>query len=408
MKILYVVQRYGEKIVGGSEAACRMYAENLVRRGHVVDVLTSCAHSYVDWADEYEPGVSTINGVSVHRLRVRECRQDELFGPIHNAMMQHPRSLPLFEQERWARLMGPQLDHLDEWLIERAVHYDLVVFMTYLYTTATTGLPAIAGLVPTILQPTAHDEPPAYVGLFHSLFRQPDAYLFFTPEEREVVRDLYQIDPVGPVLGIGMDLPETIASGDDFRRAFPGINRDYVIYVGRLDASKGVGELVRFHSAYRERNPGAPDLVLAGDGDMEIPENSSIHVTGFLSEELKRSAIAGATVLVQPSYFESFSIVLCEAWMQERPALVQGACEVLKGQARRSGGAIPYSGFAEFEAALKLLLTNRELGAAMGKAGRQFVQRSYDWEVVLDHFESAARLAQNQFSQRNTISRHAL
>lgn len=401
MKILYVVQRYGEAIVGGSEAACRMYAENLVQRGHEVDVLTSCAHSYVDWADEYEPGVTVVNGVTVRRMRVTEPRSDELFGPIHQKMMSNPRSLPLFEQQRWARLMGPQLVDFENWLIGNAANYDLVVFMTYLYSTTTTGLPSVAGRVPTILQPTAHDEPPAYVGIFHSVFRQPDAFLFFTPEERDVVRDLYQVEPAGPVLGIGMDTTLPKVSADVFRRAFSDVGNKYIVYVGRLDGSKGVGELIRFHAAYRQRNPSAPDLVLAGDGNIEIPDDPSIHVTGFLSEEMKQSAIAGSTALVQPSYFESFSIVLCEAWMQERPALVQGACEVLRGQARRSGGAVPYEGFAEFEAALSLLLSNSNLADEMGRAGRRYVVEKYNWDAVVNEFELAAELARQRFAMRS-------
>lgn len=405
MRILYVVQRYGEKIVGGSEAACRAYAENLVRRGHEVDVLTSCAHSYVDWADEYEPGVSHVNGVTVWRLPVVEPRRDGLFAPIHHKMMTQPRSLPLFEQQRWARLMGPQLLGMAPWLLENSGRYDVVVFMTYLYSTATSGLPTVAGRVPTILQPTAHDEPPAYVGLYHSLFRQPDAFLFFTPEERDVVSDIYQVDPAGPVLGIGMDIHATTVTDEMFRGSFPCVQGEYIIYVGRLDASKGVGELIRFHQAFRSRNKNAPILVLAGDGHLDIPEDPSIVVTGFLSEEMKQSAIAGATLLVQPSYFESFSIVLCEAWLQGRPALVQGACEVLRGQAHRSGGAIPFSGFAEYEASLQKILNDPHLADRMGTAGQAYVKTKYDWDFVIGEFEKAVELAQDRFSQRRLRTR---
>jgi Glycosyltransferase len=72
-------------------------------------------------------------------------------------------------------------------------------------------------------------------------------------------------------------------------------------------------------------------------------------VTGFIDEAGKQSALAGAAALVQPSYFESFSMVLTEAWAHRRPALVQGHCAVLDGQARRSGGGIPYRSYAEFE-----------------------------------------------------------
>ena len=400
MRVLYVVQRYGDQIVGGSEAACRMYAENLVKRGHLVDVLTSCAHSYVDWADEYRPGKEDINGVQVTRLPVIEPRQENLFSPLHHQAMSKPRSLPLFEQQRWARLMGPQLVNMEQWLLANHKKYDLIVFMTYLYATTTIGLPVIAGMTPTILQPTAHDEPPAYVGLYHSIFRQPDAFLFFTPEERDIVRDIYQVDPIGPVLGIGMDTSSSLSSSAPFRNAFPDVPEDYIIYVGRLDSSKGVGELIRFHNAYKRRNRGAPALVLAGDGNLEVPNDPDIHVTGFLTEELKMSAIAGSLLLVQPSYFESFSIVLCEAWLQKRPALVQGACEVLHGQSVRSGGALPYSGFAEFEAALQKMTNDRGLANLMGRRGRAYVEANYDWDVVIANFETAAEIAFTRFSQR--------
>ena len=55
MKILYLVQRYGAEIVGGSESACREFAEHLVGLGHEVEVLTSCARDYVEWANYYPP-----------------------------------------------------------------------------------------------------------------------------------------------------------------------------------------------------------------------------------------------------------------------------------------------------------------------------------------------------------------
>jgi glycosyltransferase involved in cell wall biosynthesis len=92
-------------------------------------------------------------------------------------------------------------------------------------------------------------------------------------------------------------------------------------------------------------------------------------------------------VFLVPSYFESFSIVLVEAWARARPALVQARCEVLVGQARRSGGAIPYRGFAEFEAALERVLADRELARRLGEAGRRYVEARYRWDAILDRYE---------------------
>jgi glycosyltransferase involved in cell wall biosynthesis len=404
MRILYVVQRYGEKIVGGSEAACRHFAEQLVQRGHEVHVLTSCAHDYVDWADEYEPGVHLINGVQVHRLQVVEPRTDKQFAPLHNWITAHPGSAPLFEQQRWTTLMGPQLRDQRSWLLEHAHTYDVVVFMTYLYTTTTQGLPTVAGRVPTILQPTAHDEPPAYVSLFNSVFRQADAFLFFTPEEKQVVERLYGVQPQGATIGIGIETDKQLGDGQRFRDQFEVNNSDYLVYVGRLDAMKGVGELLRFFDTYKKRNKVDLNLVLAGGGQIEVPERDDVIVTGFLDEQMKRDVIAGSLALVQPSYFESFSIVLCEAWLESRPALVQGHGEVLRGQALRSNGAIPYEGFAEFESSVNYLLNNRDVGDQMGRKGLEYVKNNYDWNVVLQRFEETVVLAQKRFSERRLVT----
>jgi glycosyltransferase involved in cell wall biosynthesis len=404
MKILYTVQRYGSQIVGGSEAACRHFSEELVHRGHDVEVMTSCAQSYIDWGDEYAPGTEEINGVIVHRLPVVERRTDELFGPLHGHMMNKPASSPLFEQQRWARLMGPQLQDQRSWLLRNAERFDVAVFMTYLYSTTTAGLPTLANRLPTILQPTAHDEPPVYVSLFQSIFRQPDAFLFFTPEERAIVERIFHIETKGNTVGIGIDQFSPPGDGERFRREHNLGSAPYLLYVGRLDPSKGVGELMNFFVEMKKRSNGDVMLVLAGDAQIDIPDHPDIRLTGFLTEQGKRDALAGSMALVQSSYFESFSIVLCEAWVQNRPALVQGKCEVLRGQAMRSGGAIPYEGFAEFEASVDFLLQNPEVADQLGLSGHEYVRKNYGWDTVMEGVEEALLLAQSQFATR----RHAL
>ena len=404
MRILYVVQRYGEKIVGGSETACRLFAEHLVDRGHQVDVLTSCAHNYVDWADEYAPGTETINGVTVHRRSVTETRTEDRFGAVHPWMMNHPKLASRFDQIRWARLMGPQLEGQREWLLDNAHHFDVTVFMTYLYATTTFGLPTVAGRVPTVLQPTAHDEPAAYVDYFNAVFRLPDAFIFFTPEEREIVTNIYRIEPEGAVVGIGIDNPSQESTGTEVLRRYQLTGEKYLLYVGRIDESKGVGELLRFFDAYRTRNGNRTKLVLVGDPVMEVPVDDDIVVVGFVGDEEKSSLIAGSIALVQPSYFESFSIVLCEAWQQGRPALVQGRCAVLRGQALRSNGALPYEGFAQFEALVNLLIDDPGMADELGAAGREYVRRNYNWAIVMDRFEETLTLAAHRFRSRRIVT----
>lgn len=400
MRLLYVVQRYGEDIVGGSEAACRQFAEALLLAGHEVEVVTSAARSYVTWENSYESGTSLINGVTVHRLPVIAPRRPERFGPTDVWLMSDTSSPLLFEQHRWARQMGPDIEGLRTWLIDNCCRFDVVIFMTYLYTTTSIGIAAVAGRVPVVLQPTAHDEPSLRLSIFESVFRLADAFVFFTPEEETVVKKRFRINPSGKVVGIGMDLDPPRSDPSRFR-AMQGLGTDpYLIYVGRLDPMKGVRQLCDFFIALKTLCQSPLKLVLAGEEIVELPGHPDIIVTGFLDEADKHAAIAGSLALVQSSYFESFSIVLCEAWAQSRPALVQGASTVLRGQATRSAGAIPYEGYAEFEQAVMMLLEDVALADELGRNGRRYVEERYSWSAVLAEFEAALELAKSNFSQR--------
>lgn len=399
MRILYTVQRYGEEIVGGSEAACRMFAEQLAARGHQVEVLTSCARRYTDWADEYPPGSTTINGVTVHRLPVVAERSHAEFAPLNDWTIHGPWPVPLAQQRRWAEVMGPRLQGQRRWLSERAASFDAVIHMTYLYSTTTSGLPVTAGRVPTILQPTAHDEPALWVRHLDTLFRLADAFLYFTPEEREIVERRFAMPTAGRVAGIGMELFER-ADPSALRQRLGLSTAPYLVYVGRIDPAKGAVEAWKFFDAYKRRRPGPLKLVMVGDPVVDLPAHPDVIFAGFLDEADKRAALSGSLALLQPSYFESFSIVLCESWLQCRPALVQGASEVLAGQARRSSGALAYRGFAEFEAALDLLTDRPQLADAMGSSGRDYVVRTYAWDTVIAQVEQTIELARDRHHSR--------
>ncbi len=404
MRILYAVQRYGEEIVGGSETACRLFCENLVQHGHDVTVLTSCALSYVDWSDHYEPGDSVLNGVKIRRLPIERTRDIDEFSRLHTSILTHPETASQSELHTWLSSMGPVLKGYVTELRHLAKECDVAVFMTYLYPTTVYGLLAVMEEIPTVLQPTAHNEPPAYLPVYQSVFRAADSFLFLTQEEKQVVEKIYGFSPLGAVSGIGMNLDVVPRNGTAFRKTH-GFGEDpYIIYVGRLDTFKGVSELMRYFVEFKGRNPSPLRLVLAGEKVMDLPFVEDIVHVGFLTDDEKADAIAGSIALVQPSPFESFSIVLCEAWLQSRPVLVQGYSDVLKGQVVRSEGGLPYTNFAEFEGCLQRLLNDSQLAGELGRSGRQYVVENYDWSTVLHHFEDAVAMAQQKHLQRRKES----
>lgn len=388
MRLLFVVQRYGPEIAGGAELTCRQFATRLARRGHDVEVLTSCAVSYVDWANVYSSGAEEVDGVVVHRLPVVHARQDRLFAPLHARVFRGMRPAPLHLQRDWIRMQGPDLPGVVPWLAARARSYDVVVFFTYLYYPTWAGLPVAAAFAATVLHPLAHDEPPLYLPLFDTMFRHPSAFAFSTQEEQALVARRFSVRRPSAIVAIGVDLDageETEEAA--FRAAFGLGHRPYLLFVGRLDPAKGAEELWDFFVAYKRRNPGALALVMVGDPILPPPAHPDVVVTGFVSERFRDAAFSGALALVQPSYFESFSLVLMEAWAKRRPALVQGYCPVLESHARRSEAGIPYRGFAEFEAALDRFVADEALRYRLGAAGLRYVEEHYGWPRVLEAYE---------------------
>jgi glycosyltransferase involved in cell wall biosynthesis len=159
-----------------------------------------------------------------------------------------------------------------------------------------------------------------------------------------------------------------------------------------VEAGKGSEELIEFFVAYKERNPGPLALVFVGPAEDRHPHPDIVY-TGFVDDQTRTDALAGSLALAQPSFFESFSMVMTEAWAQRRPVLAQGRTDVLVGQVRRSGGGLYYAGFAEFEAALDLLVSREGLADSLGRSGRHYVEEHYRWDVVLSRYEELLRRA---------------
>jgi len=385
--LLYVVQRYGADVPGGAEAHCRAFASRMAARGHHVEVVTTCARSHIDWANTYPAGTDTDDGVVVHRLPTARPKDRRVFEPLNVRALRGPKPVPWALQRAWMQAQGPDVPELAPWLRAHAPRFDVVIFFTYLYATTTGGLPHAAARRPTVLHPTAHEEPPMALAAFNTVFRHPWAFAFSTPEEQALVERRFHVRRPSAVIGVGVDL-DAVGDGAAFRRRYGLGERPYLVFLGRFEAGKGSDQLLDFFRAYRRRRQGDLALVVVGERYRDLDPGPDVVATGLVDDQTKHDALAGALALAQPSFFESFSMVLTEAWAQRRPALVQGRNEVLVGQAHRAGGAVPYTTYAEFEVALDRLRADAALADRLGAAGRAYVEREYHWDVVMGRYEA--------------------
>jgi glycosyltransferase involved in cell wall biosynthesis len=242
--------------------------------------------------------------------------------------------------------------------------------------------------------PTAERDAAIGLGIFPPVFRGVRALMFNSFEERAMIQHVAgRRDLSGVVVGIGSEVPER-PQPERFRQRF-GIEGPFAIYVGRIDENKGCKELFAYFRRFTRQMPGNLQLVLIGKSILPVLADPRVRHLGFLADEDKFDAMAAADVLVMPSYYESLSMVALEAWALGKPVLANARCDVLKGQALRSNGALFYDSYAEFAEALYSITSSVSLGDALGQNGRKYFQTHYAWPVIerkyLEMFDRLAR-----------------
>ena len=382
-RVAFVVQRCGLEVNGGAELLCRMVAERLAP--HLsTEVLTTCALDYMSWANHYPAGEERLGELVIRRFPVARPRDVESFDRLSESLRARMRNATVAEQEEWMREQGPWSPDLLEYLRTRAGEYDAFIFVTYLYATTYFGLPLVRDKA--LLVPLAHDEWAIHFGMWEPFFELPRAVVFSTEEEAAFLRRRFpnaRLD--GPVIGAAVEPPATL-DPQEFRTRH-AVEGPFVLYVGRIDESKGVGQLLKDFAAYR-RTMGdeRTQLLLIGREVMKVPRLPGVRPLGFLPEEDKWNALAACEAVIMPSAYESLSIALLEAWSVSRPVLVTARSEVLVGQCRRSQGGLWYDDTEEFCAALDCLLHDERVRRGLGAQGREFVAANYRWSRIIDTY----------------------
>lgn len=376
MKLAFVVQRYGLDISGGAEQHCRWVAEHMAKYAEV-EVLTTRAADYITWKNQYSSGLQTINGLPVRRFSVVSPRHPLKFGRIQERILNFEHTAE--DEMRWLDEEGPRSKSLLRYIRRNEAAYDYFIFFSYRYYHSYWGVHTVPGKA--LLVPTAERDPVINLKLFKDLFRLPRAFIYNSYEERDMIQTISQNEAVpGVVVGVGTETPAGF-SAERFRQKY-GLEGDYLIYIGRVDQNKGFPQLFDYFLRYKQETGSPVKLVMIGGTVLPIPKHPDIRYLGILPEQDKFDGLAGAQLLIMPSFYESLSMVTLEAWALHKPVLANALCDVLQGQCRRSNGGLYYRDYREFREALSLLLASPELRRAMGENGRRYYQDNYTWEAI--------------------------
>jgi glycosyltransferase involved in cell wall biosynthesis len=382
VRVGFVVQRYGTEVVGGAELHCRWVAERLAER-HDVEVLTTTATDYLSWENVLAEGRQEVNGIPVRRFPVTRQRRADRFDEIANKVCFFEHTLE--DERRWMEEHGPVCPGLVDHLRRHQAAFDVLVFFSYRYWTTYHGLQVAPHK--SLLVPTAEHDRVLYLRLFAPFFRLPAALVFNTEEERELIERITgNVSLPGDVVGTGLNRPPVVPVDEVASRL--DLLGDYLIYVGRIEPEKGCAVMIDHFLRYQRETRANLTLALLGRSTMEIAENVHLQSLGVATEAEKLAAIAKARALVMPSRHESLSMVVLESWMMGRPVLVNGDCEVLRGQVLRANGGLYYRRYEEFAAAVDTLRAEPTLADALGRQGQAYFEANYSWDVVLGKYEA--------------------
>lgn len=414
-KIAFVVTRYGKDINGGAELHCRMLAERLSDR-YDTEVLTTCVRNYVTGECGYVEGVEKTDGVTVRRFPVnpeKTLPEKKWLSRIRTSRRVR-RILYRCGLLRFAASVSPiwkwglkadinalkssifyspaMIGYLSEHKSEyKAVFSITATYAPFYFTAMTAGEKMIA-------IPTLHPERAAFRPSLTVSFTSAALVGYNTGAEKRLAESVFGPENIrGRIIGTGIE--DTPPAGWDAVREKYSLPDRYIVFIGRIEKGKA-GKLIKYYLKYAAAHPDAPKLVMVGGIIREVGRHEGIIYTGFVSDEEKRAILQHAILLVNPSKYESLSLVVLEALRDRVPVLVNGKCNVLKEHSILSGNAVrAYCSYRDFRRELDDILHNPQTVEEMKTGGEKYFKANYDWDIIMPRLYEAIESVSEQWKR---------
>ena len=250
--------------------------------------------------------------------------------------------------------------------------------------------------------------------LLDDVLRSADALHAVSAAERGHVARLGIGTPVF-VCPNGVDLAaldEGAPPDEGFLMEHPALQgRQVVLYLGRIDALKGLDVLAEAFVDVASRRDDAALLVAGRDEDDTLPGvqrtlrdagvSERVVLAGFLTGQRKSAALASAAVFVLSSYSEGFSNAVVEALAAGLPVVISEQCNFPEVERAGAGFVVPATPRAVAEA-VAAVLADADLARRMGERGRRLIEDHYQWSAI------ARRMAQRYGELRDARRQSAV
>lgn len=182
----------------------------------------------------------------------------------------------------------------------------------------------------------------------------------------------------------------------DLRKEFGFEKNDFVIgFVGRLSLQKGIMYALEGFKIINEKHNNVR-LLICGDGELKsdvekfISENQleqKIYLAGFRKDI--PNIMKTIDVLLTPSLWEGFGIVLIEAMAAGKPCVATNTSSIPEiVEDGINGYLVPTKDSQSIAESLIRLISNPQLVRQMGQAGIETVKKKFTIEKMIKEYES--------------------
>ena len=379
MKVAHVTLRFDAP--GGVEVNVREVAKGLQAAGDDVTVFASDLFDESRW-ERRATWAPTVDGIPVRRFPVEK------------------RVVPFVTMP----MMGGLVDALDRDRFD-VIHAHSHRYGHVLEAAAVSRRRKIPFVVSTHYHPADRDEPPLPRGLLRcqdvlfgmTAYRLADALVVETELEARLVREFAPSSSIR-VIPPGVDVALWERTRGEVSTL--GLPARYIVFAGRIASNKGLPFL--FRALAKIPATERPVLVLLGPdwGQRAALEKLGaelglgLHLrwlAELASDAQYRAAIRGARLMVLPSEWEAFGLVLLQAMAAEVPIVasaVGGVPEVLaQGEA---GRLVPYGDEPALADALQRVLSDEGERRRLVDVGRARV-RQLTWAKAVERHQALYR-----------------
>ena len=382
MKILQGCVRY-PPAPGGAETVVKAYSEGLRDIGHDVEVVTTDLYTETPFVKKKMPSV--VNGVNVTRHKAYTVSGEAHYvlapGMVQsflskNADVIHTHSYGYFQNHAgWIR----ERFQSTPWVITPHFHPSWSMWggskrktlREFYDTVIGKGTLEAADLI-TCVSKHERDMLVSEIGL-----------------KEDNIKIIYN--------GINWADWSSVPNKEVFRKQYPTISEKFVLFAGRLATNKGLSDLI---SAMQLIDKKSVDLVITG-ADMGLgkqlekeasDKGVTMHRLGHIDDETYRSVLAAAEMLVLPSEYEAFGIVLLEAAAAKTAVIGTNVGGIPEAMSPGNNGLIvEYNDVNNLAKSIAILLEDEKMSKEMGNSGREWA-KNFSWESIVKEIEHEYKL----------------